>query len=177
MLLLWALARLDGGRGLFGHDRVGRDGKVFKCWKFRSMRVDANDALQKHLKGNPAAAAEWRNVRKLAYDPRITPIGRIMRKYSLDELPQFWNVLRGDMSLIGPRPVCLDELPRYGRAATLYLSVRPGLTGLWQVSGRNALSYAQRVVLDVEYCNRMDALLDLRICLATVRVVIAGHGR
>ncbi len=177
ILLLWLLVRLDGGPGYYGDDRVGRDGRRFKCWKLRSMRPDAAGALARHLETHPEAAEEWHRNRKLSHDPRITRVGRLIRKYSLDELPQFWNVLCGEMSLVGPRPVCAEELPRYGTATPVYLAVRPGVTGLWQVSGRNAVSYARRVALDVEYCARVKLLTDLRICLSTVRVMVTGDGR
>ena len=132
---LWLMVRRDGGNGFFGHTRVGRDGKTFKCWKLRSMVVDAEASLVSHLRTNPAAAAEWASDHKLVNDPRITRIGAFLRKSSLDELPQIWNVLKGEMSFVGPRPVVADELTRYGASKWAYLQSRPGITGLWQVSG------------------------------------------
>ncbi len=153
---------------LFGHRRVGFRGREFTCWKFRTMVVDAEDRLAEHLAANKAAALEWAETQKLRHDPRITRIGGILRKTSLDELPQLLNVLRGEMSLVGPRPVTADELARYGSRKTSYLSARPGITGLWQVSGRNSTTYERRTALDEEYVRRWSLLSDLKIVLRTV---------
>jgi len=173
---VWGLVRLDGGPGLFGHTRVGRDGKCFKCWKIRTMVPDADAALREVLRKDPIAAAEWAQDRKLKSDPRITWIGGFLRRSSLDELPQLWNVLRGEMSLVGPRPITPEELPRYGLHCVEYCAIRPGITGLWQVSGRNRLSYAERVALDVRYLKNMNFFADIVILCGTVRVVIQRDG-
>lgn len=141
------------------------------------MVPDAAERLQRHLAENPDAAIEWRETRKLTRDPRITQLGALLRKTSLDELPQLWNVLRGDMSFVGPRPVPDDELELYGSARGAYEQMRPGITGLWQVSGRNDVLYAQRVALDVDYLRRMSLGLDLWIMLRTALVVVKPTGR
>lgn len=174
---MWLLVRLDGGPGLFGHARVGRYGQPFKCWKIRSMIPDAEARLSDYLLGHPEAAAEWVRDRKLAEDPRITRLGRFLRMTSLDELPQIWNVLVGDMSFVGPRPIMQDELERYGRDAEAYLSMKPGITGLWQVSGRSDTSYAERVILDLQYHRTACLRLDLKILAMTILAVLRGTGR
>ena len=176
IVLFWALVRRDGGSGFYGQTRVGRGGRVFTCWKLRSMCMDAEARLAEHLAADPTAAAEWVLSQKLRHDPRITTVGHLIRKYSIDELPQLWNVLRGDMSLVGPRPVRDDELARYGTARAAYQSVRPGITGLWQVSGRNQISYSERVALDRDYAAHVTFTRDLSILLRTVRVVLRGTG-
>lgn len=177
MLVLAILVRLDGGPAFFGHPRVGRDGRTFACLKFRSMATDSQALLDALLAADPAARDEWAATRKLRRDPRITPIGRFLRNTSLDELPQLLNVLRGDMSLVGPRPVVQAELDQhYGPAAASYLAVRPGMTGLWQVSGRSDVGYADRVALDVAYVRRPSFRNDLSILLRTVLVVARGSG-
>lgn len=175
--VLWAIVRLDGGPGFFGHTRVGKDGAEFKCWKLRSMVPGAEARLKAHLRENPAAAREWANNYKLTHDPRITRIGRFLRRSSLDELPQFWNVLRGEMSLVGPRPVPRAELLEYGGYQGAYLECRPGITGLWQVSGRNDVTYQTRVSLDADYARTGDLWVDLEILARTVGVVVRGSGR
>src|SRR5689334_1027764 len=167
-LLLALLVRADGGPAFYAHERVGRGGRRFGCLKFRSMVVDSAARLEALLASDPAARAEWEATRKLRHDPRITWVGRFLRATSLDELPQLINVLRGDMSLVGPRPVVAAELANhYGAAAEHYLAVRPGITGLWQVSGRSDTSYAQRVALDVRYASNPSLLEDVRILLRT----------
>jgi exopolysaccharide production protein ExoY len=146
------LVRCSGpGPILFGHERIGCGGRAFRCLKFRTMRRDAEQVLRLVLDADPVLAREWRDTRKLRHDPRITRIGRVLREYSLDELPQLINVIRGEMSLVGPRPVVSSELARYGQRAAHYLSARPGITGLWQVSGRSDTSYERRVDLDTRY--------------------------
>ena len=176
LVLLW-LVRADGGPALFGHTRVGRDGRLFPCLKFRSMVVDSQARLAALLAHDPAAKAEWEATRKLRRDPRVTRIGEFLRKTSLDELPQLINVLRGEMSLVGPRPVQQAELERfYGAAAAHYISVRPGITGLWQVSGRSSTSYATRVALDVAYVARPSLWQDLKILLQTPAAVLSRKG-
>ena len=171
--LIW---QRDGAPVLFAHYRVGHDGKLFRCMKFRTMYRDAERMLAELLAKDPAARAEWQREQKLLRDPRITPIGHFLRRTSLDELPQLFNVLRGDMSLVGPRPITVGELTRYGRVRWHYLSVRPGITGLWQVSGRNNTSYDERVALDQRYVEERSAWMNLRILLKTVKVVVARDG-
>ncbi|WP_235971727.1 sugar transferase [Azohydromonas caseinilytica] len=168
--------RVDGAPIVFAHYRVGMGGKVFPCLKFRSMVRNSEQVLQELLRSDPAARDEWIREQKLSNDPRITPIGRILRKLSLDELPQLFNVLRGEMNLVGPRPIMLCELPRYGQVRWHYLSVKPGMTGLWQVSGRNSTSYEERVELDRNYVEKRSEWLDICILFRTLGVVISGHG-
>ena len=175
--VLWLMVRRDGGNGFFGHARVGRDGRVFKCWKMRSMEVNAEEKLASYLKTNTAAAAEWARDHKLDNDPRITKIGGFLRKSSLDELPQIWNVLKGEMSFVGPRPVVAEELNRYGSSRWAYLQARPGITGLWQVSGRNDVSYDDRVAMDVRYSVDMRFQRDIWILAKTAGAVLYGTGK
>lgn len=166
----------DPGPLLFPHVRIGRDGRKFSCLKFRTMVQNADAVLETHLRENPAAEREWRETRKLRDDPRVTPLGRALRKTSLDELPQLINVLRGEMSVVGPRPIVIAELSRYGAARKEYLSVRPGITGLWQISGRNDTSYAERVQLDAKYVRTRTFWLDCVIICRTVVVVFFQKG-
>ena len=178
LILFMAVAlRFQRGPVLFGHQRVGRDGHSFKCLKFRSMVPDAAERLQALLDSDAEARREWELTRKLVNDPRITPVGRFLRKTSLDELPQLLNVLRGDMSLVGPRPGPESELELYGPARDAYLSVRPGLTGLWQVSGRNDISYATRVAMDEDYARSFNLKTDLTILARTALVVLGATGK
>lgn len=177
ILTLWLIVRRDGGAGFFGHRRIGRNGKVFKCWKIRTMVMDAEQRLVAYLAENPEAAEEWAREQKLKHDPRITKIGAFLRATSLDELPQIWNVLRGEMSFVGPRPVVRAELGRYGRKRSAYLAFRPGLTGIWQVSGRNDVSYETRVQMDVEYCKVVSLKEDVILLLKTGKAVIDQTGR
>lgn len=168
---------MDGRPVLFGHERIGEGGRRFRCLKFRTMRRDSEAALAHLLEASPAARAEWDATHKLRDDPRVIPgIGQILRTTSLDELPQFWNVLRGEMSLVGPRPIVEAEMVRYGDAIESYLSVRPGVTGPWQISGRSDTDYADRVALDTAYVARQSLMGDLRICLCTVAAVILRRG-
>jgi len=160
------------GPALFSHRRVGFNGKTFGCLKFRTMVTDAPQRLQHLLESDPAAAAEWAATCKLRNDPRITPIGTILRKSSLDELPQLFNVLRGDMSIIGPRPVTQDELVRYASAASAYIACRPGITGLWQVSGRSTTTYSKRVAYDEYYAQNWSLALDAKILIITVPALL-----
>ena len=178
VLLLIGLAiwRTDGAPVLYGHYRVGQGGRLFRCMKFRSMYRQSDRMLEELLARDADARAEWARDHKLAHDPRITPIGDFLRRSSLDELPQLLNVLRGEMSLVGPRPITVAELPRYGGVRWHYLSVRPGMTGLWQVSGRNDVSYAERVELDRHYVEASGWRLRLSILWRTVRVVLRGSG-
>ena len=161
---------------LFAHYRVGHDGKLFRCMKFRSMLRNSDQLLADLLHDDPQVRAEWDRDQKLANDPRVTAVGHFLRRTSLDELPQLLNVLRGEMSLVGPRPITLAELTRYGRVRWHYLSVRPGITGLWQVSGRNNTTYEERVALDRRYVEQRSVWLDLSILLKTVRVVVLREG-
>ena len=174
VLLLALLVRGDGGPAFYTQDRVGRGGKIFRLYKLRSMVTDADARLAAHLAADPAMRAEWAESQKLKNDPRITAVGRFLRKTSLDELPQLWNVFKGDMSLVGPRPMLPQQRPLYpGRA---YYRMRPGLTGPWQVSDRNAGSFAGRAEYDTEYLRRISPLTDLTILFLTFWVVLRGTG-
>lgn len=179
IVLVWGLMRAAGDSGplFFGHRRIGKNGCVFKCWKIRTMVMDAERKLRDHLRENPAAAAEWARDHKLDNDPRITRLGRFLRKTSLDELPQLWNVLRCEMSLVGPRPVVRTEMHKYGIYRLAYMSVRPGVTGLWQVSGRNDISYDERVQLDVAYVRDTRLWTDLSVIFQTAAAVLNRTGK
>jgi exopolysaccharide production protein ExoY len=166
----------DRGPVLYGHRRVGRQGRTFQCWKFRSMVRNGDAVLAAHLAANPEADREWRETQKLAKDPRVTPLGRIIRKLSIDELPQLWNVLVGDMSIVGPRPITRAELDRYGKDRRYYLLVRPGITGLWQVSGRSNTSYERRIQLDRSYLENWSYAQDVSILLKTLPAVLRSEG-
>ena len=176
LITIAAVVMSDRGNAVFGHPRVGRGGRTFKCLKYRSMVTNADEVLNKLLASDPQARDEWNRDFKLKNDIRITSVGRVLRKTSLDELPQLWNVLRGDMSLVGPRPVVQKEIARYGSDAGYYLSLRPGMTGLWQVSGRNNVDYATRVGLDVSYAMNRSFKLDFLILLRTFKVVFERDG-
>ena len=177
MLLVALLIKLqDGGPILFGHTRIGLGGRSFKCLKFRSMVVDAETRLQALLQSDPEARVEWERDHKLRLDPRVTGLGDFLRRSSLDELPQLFNVLRGEMSLVGPRPIVQSERARYGHYFNLYCQVRPGITGLWQVSGRSDVSYRRRVALDVAYARARNLGLYCRILAATAPAVLARRG-
>ncbi|MEM1274444.1 MAG: sugar transferase [Pseudomonadota bacterium] len=166
----------DPGPILFGHERVGFNGRRFRCLKFRSMAIDGDRILADYLARNSEAQAEWDATRKLRCDPRVTRLGRVLREYSVDELPQIINVLRGDMSFVGPRPVVAAELDRFGPQAALYMAARPGITGLWQVSGRSDTSYAERVALDSQYVACWSLWRDFVIVLRTIPAVIGARG-
>ena len=176
LAVAWQVWRQDRGPVLFGHYRVGRDGKLFRCLKFRTMRLDAQKMLNELLERDVDARAEWERDCKLTNDPRVTPIGDYLRRTSLDELPQLLNVLRGEMSLVGPRPITVQELTKYGQVRWHYLSVRPGITGLWQVSGRSDTSYDQRVDLDRRYVEARSPWVDLWLLIKTVKVVLMRDG-
>ncbi|MBV9570687.1 MAG: sugar transferase [Alphaproteobacteria bacterium] len=171
-----AAIALDGGNPIYRHVRVGRGGRIFQCYKFRTMHRGAEESLERLLERSPVLRDEWNDHFKLRKDPRVTRLGRFLRKTSLDELPQMWNILRGEMSWVGPRPVTPAELPKYGRHLPDYLGCLPGITGLWQVSGRSDTTYEQRVQLDAEYAARWSAMLDLKILLLTVPRVLAARG-
>ncbi len=166
----------DGGPALFSQERIGHDGKTFRCYKFRSMIINSQEVLDQLLATDPVAAAEWAADQKLRNDPRITKIGAFLRKTSLDELPQLINVIRGEMSIVGPRPIIQAEIPRYGRAFKDYTSVRPGLTGLWQVSGRNDTTYPQRVAMDRHYARTNTVSGDIGIILRTIPAMLFSRG-
>jgi lipopolysaccharide/colanic/teichoic acid biosynthesis glycosyltransferase len=175
--ILVAIRLQDGGPALFKQTRIGRGGRRFTCLKFRSMAFDADARLAALLARDPAAAAEWRLNRKLRDDPRtLGRIGRILRASSLDELPQLLNVVRGEMSMVGPRPIVEEEIPRYDTMFRYYAAVRPGLTGLWQVLGRNNISYARRVRLDAAYVRKRALTLDLWILWRTPPAVLLRRG-
>lgn len=165
------------GKIVYAHERIGRGCKPFKCYKFRTMYFDADHRLQEILKSSTDLKAEWDQTHKLKNDPRVTPIGKFLRKTSLDEFPQFWNVLRGDLSVVGPRPVVQYELERHlGIKASKILSIRPGLTGLWQVSGRSDLSYANRIRMDEQYVESHSMMMDLIIITKTIPSMFFSNG-
>ena len=176
LLIICFLATIATSRGpaIFRHRRVGFNGKHFDCYKFRTMVTDAPERLRKLLESDPAAAAEWTANRKLRNDPRVTAIGAILRKSSLDELPQLFNVLKGNMSIVGPRPVTDDELERYSTAIGAYLACRPGITGLWQVSGRSTTTYDKRVACDAFYARNWSMTLDAKILIVTIPSLLAS---
>lgn len=166
----------DSGPALYRHPRIGQNGRMFSCWKFRTMVVNSDDVLRRHIVANPDAACEWEQTRKLKQDPRITPIGLVLRKSSVDELPQLFNIIRGEMSFVGPRPIVSAEVRKYGPYINDYLRARPGLTGAWQVSGRNDTDYDTRVELDRAYVQNWSIWRDVIIIAKTFRVVIATRG-
>jgi lipopolysaccharide/colanic/teichoic acid biosynthesis glycosyltransferase len=174
--IAWRIWRDDGAPLLFAHYRVGQRGGLFRCLKFRTMRHHSEAMLAELLARDPQAREEWERDRKLRNDPRISGIGRLLRKTSLDELPQLFNVLQGHMHLVGPRPVVVQEIPRYGAHKCHYLSVKPGMTGLWQVSGRNNTSYAERVQFDARYVETRSPWADLAILARTAKVLITREG-
>ena len=176
LLVLGALVRMDGGPALYAHRRIGANGRLFECLKFRSMVVDADAVLHHLLATDAAAAAEWADTHKLRNDPRITRVGRFLRATSLDELPQLLNVLRLEMSLVGPRPIVRAEISQYGEDIAYYYETRPGLTGLWQVSGRSDTSYAHRVHLDTWYAKNWTVWHDVAILAKTVPAVLKREG-
>lgn len=174
VLLGALLVARDGHNPFYSQERIGRGGRVYTMWKLRSMVPNAKTHLEAYLKGNPEARAEWDSKQKLSKDPRITKVGRILRKTSMDELPQLWNVLIGDMSLVGPRPMMPEQKPLYpGRD---YYTLLPGITGTWQVSTRNESTFTDRACFDSDYCSKLSFSEDLRLLAATVRVVLRGTG-
>lgn len=175
--IAYRIKKEDPGPVFFAHTRIGKNGKSFPCYKFRSMVVNSQEMLQKYLAENPAAREEWERDFKLKDDPRVTPIGKFLRSTSLDELPQIFNVLRGEMSLVGPRPVIQEELDKYyGETAKLYCTVKPGITGLWQVSGRSDIGYDERVALDATYIKYRSMWGDIVILWKTIGVVLMKKG-
>jgi Undecaprenyl-phosphate galactose phosphotransferase WbaP len=175
--LLALLIRLTSpGPVFFSHRRIGSNGAFFSMWKFRTMCVNSSEVLDRYLAVHPEARGEWNQSHKLRKDPRVTPIGRVLRRLSLDELPQIWNVITGRMSLVGPRPIVAAEVEKYADCFRCYTRVKPGVTGLWQVSGRSTLSYSARVQLDCDYVARWSLLRDLKILLLTVKSVVNQEG-
>ncbi len=173
MLLACAVAR-DGGRPFYTQMRVGRGGRRFKMWKLRSMVCDADARLEDYLESNPQARLEWDSTQKLKVDPRITRFGQILRKSSLDELPQLWNVFVGEMSLVGPRPMMISQQQMY--PGTAYYALRPGITGYWQTAGRNRTSFEARAEYDTAYEAKVSLTTDLQLLVQTVGVVVNGTG-
>lgn len=176
MLTITLMIRRDGGPALFGHRRIGFEGRNFTCLKFRSMVLHADEVLERHLVERPEAREEWEATQKLRDDPRVTSVGRFLRSTSFDELPQLFNVLTGDMSIVGPRPIVEDEVSRYGDLFIYYTQCVPGITGLWQVSGRSDLSYESRVTLDEAYYHDRCLLNDVSILWRTPRAVVSRRG-
>ncbi|HHV6866309.1 TPA: undecaprenyl-phosphate galactose phosphotransferase WbaP, partial [Haemophilus influenzae] len=176
LLYLYFAVKKDGGNAIYGHPRIGRNGKTFNCLKFRSLIVNSKEVLDELLRTDPQARAEWEKDFKLKNDPRITKIGAFIRKTSLDELPQLFNVLKGEMSLVGPRPIVIDELERYEENVDYYLMAKPGMTGLWQVSGRNNVDYNTRVYFDSWYVKNWSLWNDIAILFKTVNVVLKRDG-
>lgn len=171
-LLVWH----GGGPAFFRQERIGINGRRFRCLKFRTMVVDAQERLAEHLANDEEAAREWRETHKLRSDPRVTRIGRFLRKSSIDELPQLFNVLRGEMSIVGPRPIVQAEVEKYGEHFAAYASVPPGITGLWQICGRSDTAYAERVRLDVIYVENWSLLGDVMIIFRTIPAVLRARG-
>lgn len=176
LVLAIAVVVQDGAAPLFAHRRYGRGGRTFLCYKFRSMAADADARLARLLATDPVARAEWAHDHKLRRDPRVTRLGSFMRKTSLDELPQLFNVLRGEMSFVGPRPIVAAEVTRYGRYFRAYCSTRPGITGIWQISGRNDTGYRRRVAMDSLLARRLTPRLYAQVLIGTARSVLTGRG-
>jgi exopolysaccharide production protein ExoY len=178
VLGIWVIMYLGGGSGFYRQPRIGRGGRVFNCWKIRTMAPDADQVLERYLRADPSLAQEWHRHQKLKNDPRITRLGRFLRRTSLDELPQLWNVLIGDMSLIGPRPFTPDQQALYDldAASQGYYTLRPGISGLWQVESRNAGAFTERIAYDAVYGAQLSFIGDARIAARTVMVVMQATG-
>jgi undecaprenyl-phosphate galactose phosphotransferase len=176
LIISTAIKLSSRGPVVFRHRRIGAGGRYFDCYKFRTMVVDADRKLEEVLAGSPDLRKEFAKTHKLKDDPRVTRIGALLRKTSLDEFPQFWNVLKGDMSIVGPRPIVTEEMTRYGRWLPLVLELRPGITGLWQVSGRNDTTYAERVALDRRYALTRTIATDFSIMAKTPTVMLKRNG-
>lgn len=179
VFLFIAIAVKFSSRGpvFYSHERIGRGGKPFPCYKFRTMFSDADNRLQELLNSDSNLQKEWEESHKLKNDPRVTPLGAFLRKSSLDELPQFWNVIRGDLSVVGPRPVVHQEVKKhFGEKAPVILSIRPGLTGIWQVSGRSNTAYSLRIELDEKYVDTQSLLLDIKLIAKTIPAMISSRG-
>jgi len=175
-MLIVIVLMLQGRPVFIAHRRIGKNGVMFACLKFRTMVIDADQVLTRHLADNPRCREEWIATRKLRNDPRVTPFGAIMRKSSVDEIPQLLNIILGNMSLVGPRPIAAGEAELYGVHYADYIKVRPGLTGLWQVSGRNETTYGERVQLDVRYVRERTILGDIAILIRTIPAVLHSRG-
>lgn len=171
-----AIYLVDPGPILYRHRRIGHQGRYFHCLKFRTMRVDSDAVLEVHLRSSVLAKMEWEATRKLRNDPRVTRLGAVLRKLSLDEFPQLINVIRGEMSIVGPRPIVEQEVQKYGACFEHYCRVRPGLTGVWQTSGRSDESYDRRITMDVSYVMRKSVLFDVWLLAKTVPVVLLSKG-
>ena len=177
LLVIAVMVAFDNkGNVIFAHRRIGRGGKEFKCYKFQTMIPNAQEALEKYLAENPEARKEWEESFKLTNDPRVTKLGNILRKTSLDEMPQLWNVIKGDMSLVGPRPIVAKEIERYGEYFREYAMVTPGITGMWQASGRSDTTYEERVEMDTWYVRNRSVWIDLMYLFKTVKIVFTGKG-
>jgi Undecaprenyl-phosphate galactose phosphotransferase WbaP len=177
LLIIWIIKRISPGPAFFAHTRIGQHGATFRAWKFRTMVTNGDELLQAHLNANPEARLEWERDQKLKDDPRVLgTVGRFLRKWSLDELPQLWNVLRGEMSLVGPRPIVYSEIAKYSHGYLAYSHMTPGITGLWQISGRNRTSYATRVSIDEHYARNWSPWLDLWVLIKTPAVVLTRYG-
>lgn len=177
MAIISLLIHFDSPGGIFfWHDRLGKGGKIIKLFKFRTMYVNGDQIFDEKLKNDPALREEWEKYQKLKNDPRVTRVGAFLRKFSLDELPQVWNIFKGEMSLVGPRPIMISQKERYGPAYHDYCQIIPGMTGLWQVSGRNHTSFARRAELDMEYIQRWSLWLDIYIIVQTFKEILARHG-
>mgnify|MGYP003664033071 CR=1 FL=1 len=175
--VVWVLTRMDGGHGFYSQKRIGQDGSIFDCWKIRTMVVNAEQVLQELCDSDPEVAREWHENQKLAKDPRITKVGSFLRATSLDELPQIWNVLRGEMSFIGPRPFMTSQEPLYRQAGgEAYFELRPGITGNWQVEGRGVSTFVDRIRYDDAYLTQMSLKEDLRLVFKTIKVLLAHTG-
>lgn len=175
--LIALLISIDSpGIPIYAHRRIGKNGKEFTLYKFRTMVKNADTQLDKYLLKNPEMAEEWEKTQKLQIDPRVTKLGHLLRKTSLDELPQLLNIVIGNMTLVGPRPIVEEEIPKYGKMFKEYCEMRPGLTGLWQVSGRNDTTYDRRLACDHYYANNWSLKLDLMVLLKTVPVAFKGFG-
>lgn len=177
LIVIALMVAIDNrGRIIFAHERVGRGGKKFPCYKFQTMVPDAKERLEKYLAENEEARREWEETFKLTNDPRVTELGEFLRRTSLDELPQLWNVIRGDMSLVGPRPIVEEEVKRYGENIREYYMVLPGITGMWQVSGRSDTTYPERVAMDTWYVRNWSVWIDIMYLFKTVKAVVTGKG-
>lgn len=177
LLIIALLVAIDNkGDVIFAHRRIGQNGKEFKCYKFQTMIPNAKQALEEYLSKNPEARKEWEANFKLVNDPRVTKLGGFLRKTSLDEMPQLWNVIVGDMSLVGPRPIVSKEVERYGENFKEYAMCKPGITGIWQVSGRSDTTYEERVAMDTWYAYNRTNILDLKYLFLTIKVVLFGKG-
>ncbi len=176
LYIAYKIKKEDGGKIIYAYDCIGKHGKIFKCYKFRSMIENSQEVLKKYLEDDIRARSEWETFYKLKNDPRITKIGAKLRKSSMDELPQLFNVLKGDMSLVGPRQIVKDEIMKFGKYIDLYYSVKPGITGYWQVCGRSEVDYKTRVEMTVWYINNWSLWLDVKILIKTVSVVLKKTG-